>query len=89
VGGVTLTSYEDAVYEHTSSPTRYFKARIAIDGNEWRMELKDGSRMWFRDGFLAARPMQAAMTRIRDRHGNTIVLTRNTDALTPLNVRAF
>jgi hypothetical protein len=74
------TGYADAVYEHTSSPTRYSKSRIAIDGNEWRLELKDGSSLWFRDGSLAARPMQAAMTRMRDRHGNTIVLTRNPDA---------
>ncbi|HET9387218.1 MAG TPA: RHS repeat-associated core domain-containing protein, partial [Gemmatimonadales bacterium] len=74
------TGYLDAEYEHTASPTKYFKSRIEIDGNEWRLDLKDGSSMWFRDGYGATRPAQGAITRLRDRYGNTTVLTRNADA---------
>jgi uncharacterized protein RhaS with RHS repeats len=74
------TGYTDAVYEHTSSPTSYFKARIAWNGNGWNLDLKDGSRMVFREGFGATRPSQSAVTRIQDRYGNAIALTRNTDA---------
>jgi hypothetical protein len=58
------TGYTDAVYEHTSSPTSYFKARIAWNGNGWNLDLKDGSRMVFREGFGATRPSQSAVTGI-------------------------
>ena len=74
------TGFSDAVYEHTSSPTSFFKARIAWNGDGWNLDLKDGSRMVFREGFQATRPSQGAVTRIQDRYGNAIVLTRNTDA---------
>ena len=74
------TGYADAVYEHTSSPTGYFKARISWNGNGWNLDLKDGSRMVFREGFNAIRPSFSAVTRIQDRYGNAIVLTRNADA---------
>jgi hypothetical protein len=42
--------------------------------------LKDGTRITFREGFGATRPSQSAATRIQDRYGNAIVLSRNTDA---------
>lgn len=74
------TSYFDAVYEHTASPTQYFKSRISWNGNGWNLDLKDGSRITFRDGSLATRPMQAAATRMQDRYGNAVTLTRNADA---------
>jgi YD repeat-containing protein len=74
------TSWTDAVYEHTSSPTPYFKSRISWNGAGWNLDLKDGTRMGFKDGFGATRPAQAGVTRIQDRYGNAVVLTRNTDA---------
>ncbi|HZL92357.1 MAG TPA: hypothetical protein VFB99_01895 [Vicinamibacterales bacterium] len=74
------TSWTDAVYEHTSSPTPYFKSRISWKGAGWNLDLKDGTRMGFKDGFGATRPAQAGVTRIQDRYGNAVVLTRNTDA---------
>jgi RHS repeat-associated protein len=74
------TGWEDAVYEHTSSPTAFFKSRISWNGNGWNLDLKDGSRITLREGFAASRPQQAAATSVRDRHGNTIVLTRDSSA---------
>jgi YD repeat-containing protein len=74
------TSYDDAVYEHTSSPTPFFKSRISWNGDGWNLDLKDGSRITFKEGFQATRPMQSAATSIRDRYGNTITLTRDSAA---------
>lgn len=73
------TSYSDAVYEHTSSPTSYYKARISWDGSCWcwKMAMKDGTLIWFPDGALAVRSMQGAALRIQDRYGNAVQLTRN------------
>ena len=53
----TGTSYSDAVYEHTSSGTAFYKSRIAWNGDGWNRDLKDGSRITFREGF--ARDMWA------------------------------
>jgi len=74
------TSYTDAVYEHTSSPTPFFKSQISWNGNGWNLDLKDGWRITFKEGFNATRPSQSAATSIRDRYGNTITLTRDSAA---------
>jgi YD repeat-containing protein len=68
------------VYEHTASGTAFFKSRIAWNGNGWTLDLKDGSRISFREGFGAGRPAQSGATRIQDRYGNALTLTRNGDA---------
>jgi RHS repeat-associated protein len=73
------TGFADAVYEHTSTPTPFFKSRIAWNGNGWDLTMKDGTRITFREGFLASRPTESAATRIQDRYGNAIVLTRESD----------
>jgi RHS repeat-associated protein len=74
------TDWTDAVYEHTSSETAFFKSRISWNGNGWNLDLKDGSRIVFREAFGAGLPAQAGATRIQDRYGNAITLTRNGDA---------
>jgi YD repeat-containing protein len=74
------TGWTDAVYEHTSSETAFFKSRIAWNGTGWNLDLKDGSRIVFREAFGAGLPAQAGATRIQDRYGNAITLTRNADA---------
>jgi RHS repeat-associated protein len=74
------TGFADAVYEHTSSGTRFYKSRITWNaGLWWDLALKDGTRMEFFESFSVARPSQAAVKRIRDRYGNEIYLTRNAD----------
>jgi YD repeat-containing protein len=50
------------------------------NGNGWNLDLKDGSRITFKEGFQATRPSQSAATSIRDRYGNTITLTRDSAA---------
>jgi RHS repeat-associated protein len=69
----------DAVYEHTTSPTPFFKSRIAWNGNAggWNLTLKDGSVWTFPDGAGAPRSQLAALLQIRDRHGNRLMCTRS------------
>jgi RHS repeat-associated protein len=75
------TGYADAVYEHTTSPrSAWFKSRISWNGDGWNLDLKDGTRIVFREGFTATRPAQSAAIRIQDRYGNAVVLTRNIEA---------
>jgi RHS repeat-associated protein len=61
------TSFYDAVFEHTSSPTIFYKSRIAWNGSGWDLTLKNGTVLVFADNA----PLQA----IRDRYGNTIRVT--------------
>ena len=58
------TGYSDAVFEHTATPTRFYKSRIVWNGSGWDLTLKDGTLYAFGDG----KPIQY----IRDRDGNTI-----------------
>jgi YD repeat-containing protein len=64
------TGFTDAVFEHTASPTRFYKSRMVWNGTGWDLTLKDGTLYVFGDG----RPLQW----MRDRHGNTIHFTWST-----------
>lgn len=55
------------VFEHTSSPTAFYKSRISFNGSGWELRLVDGTVYVF--GHAA--PLQ----KIRDRYGNEIRLT--------------
>jgi hypothetical protein len=61
------TGFTDAVFEHTASPTRFYKSRMVWNGTGWDLTLKDGTLYVFGDG----RPLQW----MRDRYGNTIHFT--------------
>ncbi|HET9194704.1 MAG TPA: RHS repeat-associated core domain-containing protein [Vicinamibacterales bacterium] len=74
------TGFSDAVYEHTGSPSEYFKSKIYWNGTGWNLDLKDGTRITFLEGFGASRSSQAAIARIQDRYGSTVVLTRDSNA---------
>ena len=76
------TSFLDAIYEHTSSPTIYFKSRIYWSGSGWSLDLKNGTRIRFPDGLGASRSSQAAAVRIEDRYGNAVVFVRSSGDLT-------
>jgi RHS repeat-associated protein len=58
----------EAVFEHTETPTRFYKARVDYDAGRWRMTLTDGTvyHFNFNDGWLEG---------IRDRFGNGIRIT--------------
>lgn len=74
------TGFTDAVYEHTSSPTAFYKSNISWNGNGWDLKLKDGTVYVFPDAEFATRPALAAIRAIRDRYGNALTLTRNSAA---------
>jgi RHS repeat-associated protein len=64
------TGYSDAVFEHTATPTRFYKSTIAWNGNGWNLTLKNGAVYVFGENA----PLQA----IKDRYGNTITVTHAT-----------
>lgn len=74
------TSWTDAVYEHVGSPTIWYKATIAWNGNGWTLTRKDGTIWKFREGFEVPRSMQTALVEVKDKFGNTLSLTRDGDA---------
>jgi RHS repeat-associated protein len=62
------TSFEDAIFENSTSPTEFFKSRIAWNRLGWDLTLKNGTVYVFGENA----PLQA----IRDRYGNTLAITR-------------
>ena len=62
------SGFEDAEYESTDTPTRFYKARLKWNGDGWNLTLTDGTVYVF--GNVA--PMQS----MHDRYGNTVTLTR-------------
>jgi len=66
-----------AVYEHTTTPTRFYKSKITWNGNGWDLKLRDGTLYVFRDGFGATRPGHAGMIRAQDRNGNAHKIDRD------------
>lgn len=71
------TSWGDAIYEHTSSPSVFFKAKINWNGNGWDLKFKSGAVFTFPESFGAQSPAQAAVIAMRDRYGNAITFTRD------------
>jgi RHS repeat-associated protein len=63
------TGYTDAVYEHTATPSAFYKSQIAWNGNGWDLKLKDGTVFVF--------PDFAPLKSIRDKFGNQITITRS------------
>lgn len=72
------TSYSDAVYEHTGSPSAFYKAHIRWVGG-WELKLKDGRIYNFPDGENQVVPRKAALIGMRDRYGNALTLSRDVD----------
>jgi YD repeat-containing protein len=71
------TSFTDAVFEHTATPTRFFKARITWNDAGWDLRLKDGTVYTFDDAENAPTPGRASILGYRDRSGNEVALTRD------------
>jgi hypothetical protein len=55
------TSYRDAVFEHTATPTRFFKARITWNEVGWDLRLKDGTVYTFDSAENAPTPGRASI----------------------------
>lgn len=62
------TGFIDAVFEHTTTPTKFYKSVITFNGHGWDLKLRDGTVYVFGDNA----PLQS----IRDRYGNQINVTR-------------
>jgi RHS repeat-associated protein len=74
------TSFSDAVYEHTSTQTGFYKSQLAWNGSGWDLTLKDGSVYTFPDSDSATVPRRAACTSMRNRFGETLSLTRDSNS---------
>ena len=61
------TGWADAVFEHTTTPSAFYRSTIRWNGSGWDLNLKDGTVFVFGENA----PLQA----IRDRYGNTITVT--------------
>jgi len=70
------TGWTDAVYEHTATPTKFYKSQLVWNGNGWTITLKDGTLLIFPESYGQTLPQKAAATELRDRFGNRLTLTR-------------
>jgi len=73
------TSYADAVYLHTDTSTRFYKATIAWNGDGWTLKLTDGSEMRFPEAYLSKNMAQGAAIEMRDAGGSKLQLLRDPD----------
>jgi RHS repeat-associated protein len=67
----------DTTFEHTSTPSAFYKSRLSWNGSGWTLTLKNGTVFTFPDSDGLLGPRFAAMTGMRDRNGNQLVLTRD------------
>jgi RHS repeat-associated protein len=74
------TSFTDAVYEHTTTPTSFYKSQLFWNSSEgdWNIKLKDGTVYVF--GESSPGSFSAAVLTVRDRLGNQIHITRSNGA---------
>jgi RHS repeat-associated protein len=75
------SGYLDAVYEHTGSPSAFYKSTLSFENynDRWRLTLKDGTKYYFPDSAGSTTPRYAALTGMTDTNGNSITLTRNSN----------
>jgi len=71
------TGYADAVYMHTETSTRFYKATQRWNGNGWTMKLTDGSQILFPESYSAKNLAQGASTEMIDAKGNRLDLIRD------------
>jgi RHS repeat-associated protein len=71
------TGFQNAVYEHDSTPSRWYKSRIVWTSGYWTLTLQDGSLLTFPDAETATNPMQGAVRSMTDRLGNVVTLVRD------------
>ncbi|UMR29608.1 DUF6531 domain-containing protein [Massilia sp. MB5] len=78
------TGTGDAVYLHTSSPTRYYGSVLRYKSIScyWELKLKDGTAICFPDAINSPVARAAAATSLSDRYGNTLTFTRTSNNLT-------
>jgi RHS repeat-associated protein len=80
--------FSNAVYEHTSSNTDYYGAILRFQScapsGLWTLTKKDGTVFCFPDSDASNNARTAAPTGMKDRHGNTLIFTRDGSNLTQI-----
>jgi len=71
------TEYADAIYQHTETSTRFYKAVTAWNTFGWTTWLADGSRIVFPASAQATNMAQGAPTEMTDSSGNKVGLIRD------------
>jgi RHS repeat-associated protein len=71
------TDFTNAVYEHTATPSRYYKSKLAWNGSlgsKWIITLKDGTKYHFAESCTSCQA--ATLLAIEDRNGNKVQIER-------------
>ncbi len=71
------TGYADAVFQHTETSTRFYRAITSWNGNGWTTKLADGSEIRFPESYNAKNLAQGAAMEMRDAKGNRLELRRD------------
>ncbi len=71
------TSWTDAVYKHTATPSAYYGAVISWVNNGWQLKMRDGRTMFFAECAGCTSSRMAALREFDDRLGNKLMLTRD------------
>ena len=66
--GSTLAS---AVFEHTATPSEFYKSRLTWNGRAWEIILRDGSRYWF-SAYTGKESGRCGMIGYRDSQGRAL-----------------
>ena len=69
------SSIPDAVYEHTATPTIFYKSRLKWTGRGWQIDLQDGSQYSFTA--CGGPNTRCAMIDYRDSRGRALTMTRD------------
>ena len=71
------SGYADAVYQHSETSSRFYKATQSWNGEGWTLRLADGSEMRFPESYNADNLAQGAAILLRDPAGNELRLGRD------------
>jgi YD repeat-containing protein len=71
------TGFADAVFMHTETSTRFYKATSAWNGGGWTLRLADGTAMRFPEAYNAKNMAQCGAFEMSDAAGNKLMLQRD------------
>lgn len=71
------TGFNDAVYQHTETATKFYKATTRWNGSGWTVQLSDGSTILFPESYSAKNMAQGAPIEMRDAGGNKLLFQRD------------
>jgi YD repeat-containing protein len=71
------TGYADAVYQHTETSTKFYKAVLSWNGDGWTVRLADGSEIRFPESYSSKNSAQSAPTEMLNASGNLLEFHRD------------